>query len=199
MKEPGTPEWRHDARRAFLIMSVTHNQDAIRGTDTKASVALVLHGIIFSGVITATKDFNPHFHHSGSVLRYAFIVLLATGGLLSALSVLAMVLVVSPSPPGTIPREELRSHGYYFPQLKGTLGIRGVAVHAARGTFREHIARLEGLTSSDINAELAVELLRISALRTRKTKLASVGFRLLAAEVVIIVVYLALLGAHGAA
>jgi hypothetical protein len=106
-------------------------------------------------------------------------------------SVFQILRCVRPAPASVIP--DVPSHDvFYIPQTAGA--IRGSPSKVS--VFAKAKAKLGGMSASDISDELLAELVKVSAIRSRKVALASSGLALLGIEVGLAVVLLAVLAIH---
>jgi hypothetical protein len=180
-------------RRELLEASVTDTEGTIRATDTKASIALVLHGLLFSGVVGVTKDLGDRYSETGSLQKVLVVGCLIIVALAFASSVMQLLRCVAPAPAHAIPHTHGRSRGLFFITARRT------------GRFSWHMPSAEELerrlhkTGVDhIEQEWLAEALKVAGIRERKTRLIKSGLALLAVEVLAVVVYLALIGVSAA-
>ena len=180
-----------EARRTFLLAAIADTEGTIRATDTKASIALVLHGLLFSSLLGVTKSLGDTYHNAGCEVKTAIVVLLIAGGGAFAGSIVQLLRCVRPAPKAAIPvLDQGVTTGHFF--LPFTAGrLRGTSPMLDFETLRGQIA---GLDEAAMEEELTGELVKVSAIRARKTALVSSGLLLLGLELVAATAYLTLLG-----
>ena len=177
-------------RRGLLEASVTDTEGTIRATDIKASIALVLHGLLFSGVLSVTKDLGDRYSEAGSLQKALVVGCLAIAALAFASSVVQLLRCVAPAPAHAIPHTQGRSSGIFFITSRRTGRFSW-----QMPSVEELEARLHGMDLAAIEREWLSEALKVAAIRERKTRLIKSGLGLLAGEVFAVAVYLALIGA----
>lgn len=181
------------ARRELLYAAISDTEGTIRATDAKASFAFVLHGLLFGTLVGVTAQLGSLYADGTCGLRAALIVLGTLFGMSFLLSVIALVRCVAPAPPAAVPKIK-KSAGVFFIMPK-TQRWRGMS----RMPSSEEIAsRLHNMDSFAIQRELVGEIVKISAIRARKLKLIALGFHLLIAEIVLALVYVAVIAAAAA-
>lgn len=180
-------------RREFLLAAIADTEGTVRATDTKASVALVLHGILFSGLLTLTKDSTAFTNDA----PYACLLVILAVLIMSALvvSVLWLLRCVAPAPPRTLPSDARRAAGGLFFPVGETGWIKAVPRMSA---LDDAVRSYEQADETELRTELVSELYKVSAIRERKLALIKVGFLTLGIEVLGAVIYVGLLGASAA-
>jgi len=176
---------------SFMLAAITDTEATIRATDTKASIALVLHGLLFGGLIGVTEHVGPSYNVAGHGLQTIVVLLLAVVLASSLASVLCLLMCVAPTPRSAIPHIPY-TIGLFFVSMKayGPISPRVRSVDASY---------LEKIASMDEDArlqQLAGEILALGAIRERKSTLISRGLILLGVEFIVGIAYLAVVGAH---
>jgi hypothetical protein len=180
-----------NSQRGFLISAFEDTEATIRATDTKASIALVVHGFIFASLVGVLSRLGDGFDQACGNFRAGVIGLIALATLAFLGSIIQLLRCVMPAPRSTVP-DPPGFELFFLPaeasKLKGT--VKGMA------PFDVVNGRLEALSDADINAELAAELYKVSGIRARKTALARLGFELLGVEIGLCLILLTCLGIY---
>jgi hypothetical protein len=176
----------------FLLAAVGDTEGTIRATDTKASIALVLHGLVFSGLIGATERIGILYATAPSGLQIAVVVLLSVVVASSLSSVLCLLLCVAPAPACAIPDLPPLPASRFFLPMKA-VGLISPRVRSVDAAYRESVASMDENARLD---DLVREVLALSAIRARKITLIRRGLGLLGLEFIASLAYLTLLGAH---
>ena len=178
-------------RRPFLLAAFEDTEGTIRATDNKASIALIVHGFIFTGLVGILSRLGADFEQSAPCFRVLIIVLVALTAVAFLGSITQLLRCVKPAPRKAIPRAPTR--GVFH--LEGEAG-------AFSGTATTMLSldalkqRIDGMDEAAIDVELTAELLKVSAIRARKVALAGSGLVLLGIEVVLALALLASLAIH---
>ena len=177
----------------FLLAAVTDAEGTIRGTDTKASIALVLHGLLFNGLIGVIKDGGNIYHAASCHFQTLVLILLGLVELGFLLSVGCLLACIAPSPRSAIPDiSPLGTGGFFIPmRAEGRFSPRVRSVDVA--AYTQTVRRMDASARQD---QLMGEVLKLNAIRERKTTLIRRGLGCLAAELMAAVGYLVVLGAH---
>lgn len=185
------PSDQTDATRQLLLAAFGDAESTIRATDTKASIALVVHGFIFAGVLGVLSRIGPWFSEASCSFRALVIALVALMAVSFITSVTQLLRCVAPAPSAAVPDVPLKEV-FYLPGRAGA--IKGAATETlSLGDFK---ANIEEMSESDILEELMGELIKVSAIRSRKVSLAKFGFMLLGAEIGLSVALLCAIGIH---
>jgi hypothetical protein len=189
----GLREMNEAERNAdFMLASVVDTEGTIRATDTKASIALVLHGLLFSGLISVTERIGPTYDAAGASFHIAILSLLIIA-LCGALgSVVCLLLCVAPAPGSALPELPKSARGLFFVNVQ------------AKGRINPGVSSVDSAYFNDVKAmnadsrlhQLTGEVLALSSIRARKTTLVRRGLALLGVEVVASLACLAVIGAH---
>lgn len=178
-------------RDSLVLAAIEDTEGTIRATDTKASIALVVHGFIFAGVLGVVSRLGTSFEQASCSFRAVVIALVSITGMTFLASVFQILRGVRPAPASVIP--DISSHGVFYIPLTAD-AIRGRPSKVS--TFSKVKAELGEMSASEISDELVAELVKVSSIRSRKVALASSGLALLGIEVGLAVVLLAVLAIH---
>lgn len=165
-------------RHEFLLAAIADTEGTIRATDTKASIALVLHGLLLTTLVGVTKELGQAVGGDCALLR-VFIVLAIVLGLSALASILQLLRCIAPAPARAIPVVPGGVTGSFFLPISIRSGPRGLLKTVEA---EEILERLERKSADDLCAELASELIKISAIRQRKLHLLRWGLGVLALE-----------------
>ncbi len=153
-------------------------------------MALVLHGLLFTGLLEITLRVGPIIHHHEG-WRIATVILIGLILVAFLVSVLALLTSITPplSPtPGVADPNLLRidgvAPGLFFP----TVTDRGLQKYPLLSE------RHRALTVDAVEETLSANLLVLATFRTYKTGLARIGFWWLRVEVVLAVIYVVVAG-----
>lgn len=177
----------------FLLAAINDTEGTIRATDTKASIALVIHGLLFGALITVTMGLGGAYNSSIGCFQEIVVALLIATGFGLLVSVGHLLLCVAPTPRSAIPTGDPVGVSYFFPPVE----VRGLNPRANPEAW----ALTDGLSSmgdAEREAQLSAELIKLAVIRQRKTVLIRRGLCALATEVGLALAYLAFLGFHAA-
>jgi hypothetical protein len=189
MSSPAPPQ--AESIRQLLLAAFGDAESTIRATDTKASIALVVHGFIFAGVLGVLADIGPWFNEASCVFRVGLVGLVGLTAVSFIVSVVQILRCVAPAPAAAVPKVSLQDV-FYLPGRAGA--VRGVA-HGTP-TLRQLRTKVAMLDDAQIADELMGELIKVSAIRARKVSLAQAGLMTLGVEIGLSVILLCLIGAH---
>jgi hypothetical protein len=178
-----------NARREFLLGAIHHTQAVIGSLESRVPMALVLHGLLFTGLLEITLHIGGIIQHSGG-WRIAMMVIVGLTLTAFLISVLALITSItpplSPTPGVSDPRPLLDDGtvpGLFFPKASD-LGLHGKSL----------IERHRALTVDEVERALSVNLVQLATFRTYKTNLARIGFWWLRVEVVLALIYVVIAG-----
>jgi hypothetical protein len=176
----------------FMLAAVTDTEGTIRATDTKASIALVLHGLVFGGLIGVTERIGSTYQAAESGLQVIVVVLLAVALVTSLASVICLLMCVAPTPRSALPHIPPAARGVFFLPLRA----RGAIAPRVRSVDASYFANVASMDEDTRLQHLTGEVLTLSAIRERKTTLIRRGLTLLGIEFVASLAYLAVIGTH---
>jgi hypothetical protein len=185
------PPGQAEATRQLLLTAFGDAESTIRATDTKASIALVVHGFIFAGVLGILSRIGPWFSEASCSFRAIIVGCIALTAVSFMASVTQLLRCVAPAPSATVPNVPLKGV-FYLPGSAGA--IKGVALNTL--TLGDFKAKVNEMSEADILEELMGELIKVSAIRSRKVSLAKSGFILLGAAIALSIVLLCAIGLH---
>jgi len=176
----------------FMLASVVDTEGTIRATDTKASIALVLHGLLFSGLISVTERIGPTYDAASPGFHILIVALLGVALCSAVASVVCLLLCVAPAPLSALPDLPKSARGLFFVNVQ------------AKGRINPGVGFVDSAYFNDVKAmdadsrlrHLTGEVLALSSIRARKTTLVRRGLTLLGIEVVASLACLAVIGAH---
>src|SRR4051794_28718801 len=90
-------------RHAFLMAAVNDAEGTIRATDTKASIALVLHGLLLAALVNVTTEIGNIYAAAGCQTQLLLVVLLVLIAAALLVSVAQLLRCVTPAPVPAIP------------------------------------------------------------------------------------------------
>ena len=180
-------------RRDTLTTAFTDAEGTIRATDTKASIALILHGLLFGGLVSVTKDLGRSYSGQDAVFKVAAAALLILTAFAFLCSVIQLLRCVVPAPSWVVPRMTNLRRGVFYITDQRVAWNRW-----AMPDVDELRSRLLTLDAAGIEDELLGELVAVSAIRQRKIRLVRSGYVMLAAEVILAIGYLGLFAAAAA-
>jgi Family of unknown function (DUF5706) len=176
----------------FMLASVVDTEGTIRATDTKASIALVLHGLLFSGLISVTERIGPTYDAASAGFHIPIVALLGIALCSALASVVCLLLCVAPAPLSALPELPKSARGLFFVNVR------------AKGRINPGVGSVDSAYFNDVKAmnadsrlrHLTGEVLALSSIRARKTTLVRRGLTLLGIEFVASLACLAVIGAH---
>ncbi|MHB8243099.1 MAG: hypothetical protein ACYDHN_14060 [Solirubrobacteraceae bacterium] len=176
----------------FMLAAITDTEGTIRATDTKASIALVLHGLVFGGLLGVTERIGASYEVAGCGVQIAVVVLLASALVSSLASVLCLLMCVAPTPRSAVPGIPTSTRGLFFPPMSAR-GLISPHVSSVDEAYRLSVVAMDADTRLH---QLISEVLALGAIRARKTVLIQRGLTLLGIEFVTGLTYLAVIGIH---
>ncbi len=183
----------NEVRREVLAGAISDIQGSLHANDSKASAALIVHGLLFTGVLTVTGQLGPIYEQASPKEQDWGLLLLGVSLLFFLISVSGLLLaVVPPFEPSARSNARLRKKRRTLDVLFPDLGrLKG----DVRGQLAALVSRVEKLGPEEAVVELAFELLKVQKIRRRAVRFARVGYVFLGLEVLSVTAYLALVGA----
>jgi hypothetical protein len=176
---------------ALLLAGIEDTEATIRAQDTKASIALVAHGFIFSGVLAVLTQLGESFDSASSGYRSVVAILLGLSAVAFIYSIIQIVRCVRPAPTSTVPDVPSRRL-FFVPTAASSISAKPTKPVS----MEDLLQAARGATDGDVTQELVGEILKVSAIRARKVSLASSGFTFLGIEVGLVLGLLIVLGVH---
>lgn len=189
MTDPGdrhtSPE-DYAARRPMLLAAIADTEATIQASDTKASIALVIHGLMISGVLSLVTELDSSFDSGADLYRVLVVALLALIVVLFVLSVSQLLRCVMPVPARLFSGIK-GGHDVFF--IEASADPLSGAVQGLPSVATVH-GDLVSLDQGELEEDLVVELVKVSAVRARKVALVGNGLRWLALEIGVGVLFL---------
>jgi hypothetical protein len=175
-------------RRDLLRDAILDIQGSIRANDAKSSAALVVHGLLFAGVLTVTREVKNVYVASGGWQRGLMVGLLGLALIAFLLSVWELSRAVSPYHPGELRRRIANHHpGVFFPLMRS---LREEAEREGSNELLVFGRLLQGVNEEAIQADYAAELLKLGEIRQHEADAARRGYMWLRAELGLVAGYL---------
>jgi len=174
-------------RRDLLRDAIADIQGSIHGNDTKSSAALVVHGLLFAGTITLTREVVPVFETAETWQRWMIGIVLGLALVAFLLSVAALLYAVSPYHPTKLRSRIASGHQQvFFPRLDEL-----EQKSRAKGTneLAVYKSMIKRLGPADVEADYAAELLKLAAIRHHEADWAQRGYALLMVELLTVAIY----------
>jgi len=179
-------------RRAFLVAAIDDTEGTIRATDVKASIALVVHGLLLSALLSVVVRMGQLYASMSCPVQ---LLVVGSGGLTGVAllpSVLQLLRCVSPTPASAIPATDHLATGNFFVAFKVSTFTGRLVPHAQ--SVHSRLEAFVKLDDAALVAELYAELEKVSGIRSRKTQLIRIGILFLTAELVCACAFLAIVG-----
>jgi hypothetical protein len=177
--------------RQLLLAAFADAESTIRATDTKASIALVVHGFIFAGVLGVLSGIGSWFSEASCHFQDVILVLVGLIAVSFLVSVIQILRCVAPAPSSAVPKVPLLNV-FYLPGNAGAL--KGTATETL--SLEQLRAVVNEMDDAKIADELMGELIKVSAIRSRKVSLAKSGLMTLGVEMALSVALLCAIGVH---
>lgn len=178
-----------DARRELQLASIPDMQGSIQANDSKSSAALIVHGLLFAGVVTVVSRLGEVYDRATPGAKIAGYVLLFAAAVAFVLSMLALTEAARPHDPEST-REALgdqQAEAYFppaDPRRRPPGGCRG---------FQEQVDRLAKLkTEDDFTREYAGEQIKLADIRATQAYATKRGFKWLRYELMAVGLFLLL-------
>lgn len=184
-----------EARRELQLASIPDIQGSIQANDSKSSAALVVHGLLFAGLLSVLGNSGEVWDDARDWVRLAGILLLVAVAACFVRSVFRLIAAVEPSDPEST-RKAIgpRYTSAFFPPADPDK-----TPPAGRLGFDVQLWRLSRLnTDDDFEREYAAEQVKLADIRVIQAAAAKAGFRWLRIEIILAGVLLALIAAVAA-
>jgi hypothetical protein len=185
---PAADDARDKQVRDLLRQAIDDLQGSIRANDAKAAAALVVHGLLFAGVLTVIREVKPVYREALDAQRLVMVVLLAVALAAFVYSVLKLAQAVRPYVPKALRDRIAYAHpGVFFP-ISPTLSTQATA----HGTdeLKLFLAKLAPLTPAQLLDEYAAEVVKLAAIREYEVTCATRGYVALGIEVGLVTTWL---------
>lgn len=141
-------------RRDVLRDAIVDIQGSVRANDSKCSAALVVHGLLFAGVLTITREVGPVYETASFWQRGAIIFLLAAGLVSFLISVWELSRAASPYEPTELSTKIAGRHEQiFFPSVELLVRER----KGCADEFGVYTAKIKNLSSAQIEEDYAAE------------------------------------------
>jgi hypothetical protein len=186
------PPWgfdRNAATRELQLASLPDIQGSIQANDNKSAAALVVHGLLFAGVLSVAANLHEVFDAAMLGAKIAGGALLAGAACAFAISVVKLINAARPHDPKST-RDPIvdRYKGAFFPPADPKRKPPG-----GHTGLDDQLKRLAGLrTEADFEIEYAAEQLKLADIRATQAHDAKMGFRWLKVELVCVGLFLLL-------
>jgi hypothetical protein len=178
-----------NVRREFQLASIDDVQGTIHANDSKSSAALVVHGLLFAGVLAITASAVNLYDRAAVWARVIAVALLVVALVCFTVSVYCLLRSVNPFDPQ---REIDRLGGRVEPDI---FFLRDQYVFGrAEGPLEFLRNRTANLTQEQIETLLAHESLKLMRVRDEEARWARRGVSFLIGEVVAVALFLVLVG-----
>jgi hypothetical protein len=163
------------------LAAVTDIQGSVKANDQKASAALVVHGLLFAGILTVVSKLGSTYENATTWQQIAGLVALAIGLAAFLVSVAYLLRAIRPYRPERLEDKlEGRFKRVFFP-LENDLKTKDPL-----GDWR---ARVDALDFDDILDELTAEVLKLAEVLRFESSRARIGYRWLLAELVAVAAF----------
>lgn len=178
-------------RRDLLRDAIVDIQGSVRANDAKCSAALVVHGLLFAGVLTITRELGPVFETAGFVERGAIILTLGAALFCFMTSVWKLARAASPYEPTKLARKIADRHDQvFFPSLETLRPKR----FGCGDEFDVYNGKINKLTSARIERDYAAEVLKLADIREQQAREAQSGYKWLQGVLVAVAAHLIVVG-----
>jgi hypothetical protein len=178
-----------NVRREFQLASIADVQGTIHANDEKSSAALIVHGLLFAGVLAITASAVNLYDRAAVWARVVAVALLIVALVCFTVSVYCLLRAVNPFNPQ---REIDRLGGRVEPDI---FYLRAEYVFGhAEGPLEFLRDRTANLTDDQIETLLAHESLKLMRVHDEESRWASRGVTFLIAEVIAVALFLLLVG-----
>lgn len=188
-RRPSTNASEADAARrrvdGFLTASISDVQGSIGAIDAKASAALIVHGLLVTGVLTLTVRLGGLYRSASECERLLALVPLALASLAFLGSIFFLLLALLPHRPKQV-EKGLREHH----RDEYTEAFFPLALLDGDDPFQELLDRVERLGRTGVTAELVAERIKLAEILRDESNQTKWGYRLLMTEVALVALFL---------
>lgn len=179
-------------RRQLLLAAIGDIQGSIHANDSKSAAVLIVHGLLFTGVMTVTSRLGPLFRHASVFVRVAISVELGFAVIFFLTSVLALLWAVVPHRPhrAFIDRNLNRDPNppdFFYPEPRS---LRD----PSKSETRVLLDQINRLTNPSAEAGLAYEVVKVQNIQQQEAIFAKWGVWLLLPESLAVTMYLLTIG-----
>jgi hypothetical protein len=182
-------------RRELLRDAIADIQGSIRANDGKSSAALLVHGLLFAGIVTVTAEIVAVYVEAAAWQQVVMLVALGSGLIAFVVSVWYLTRAVTPYHPSELRRRIERRHPkLFFPLLHD---LREESERECTDELTVYMEKLQVADSRDIEADYGAELIKLADVRRYEARCARIGYRWLRIELVLVATYLVFVASVG--
>jgi hypothetical protein len=186
-----------ELRTKFLFAAIDDINGSIKANDAKASVALIVHGLLFTAVLTVTTKIGSTFQDASALPKALMIVFLSVALGAFLVSVVFLMLGARPRRPTHLVKD-LKGHYLeaFFPvprDLRGTARDETGAVQ-----LDEQKKRVMELNRDNVINELSAEVVKLANILDYARQTTQWGYVALAVEIASVSAFLVVVGALAA-
>jgi hypothetical protein len=176
------PRHVHD----LLLASIQDVQSAIIANDTKASAALIVHGLLFTGVITLLVNLGGTYHAASTAQQDIALAFLSAAFVAFLVSIYFILGALLPYHPKDLEEQLRADYGSSYREVFFPLGL---LKHAdPYGALLERINELDD--EGGITAELAAERIKLADILRHESSQTQLGYLCLRAEIALAAAFL---------
>jgi hypothetical protein len=178
-------------RRQVLSAAVEDLGRSVSANDQKASAALIVHGLLFAGIVSIAGNLGDAFQEADRFDRVVMTVCLAVALAAFLVSVGMLLWAIRPyRPPSALYRVDDEHPGAFFPVFgKRAGGDQMVA---------EIKTRVERLTAETAVNELSLEVVKLADILSHESNHARHGYTALVVEILAVSAFLVVAGINAA-
>jgi hypothetical protein len=164
-----------EEKARFLLAAISDIQGSVRANDSKAQAALVVHGLLFAGVVSAVTKVGPHlYEQSATGWRVAAWVTLGAAGVAFFISVMYLVTALVPRAAGARTEYAKDNQSWkppevFFPPIAG----QHATDQPKQSTLWDGV---DGLSAAGVVRDLTYELWKVQSVRHYYAMHAKEGF-----------------------
>lgn len=183
MTDAAPPKHAHD----LMLASIQDVKSAIGANDSKASAALIVHGLIFTGLITLLVQLGGVYERAGDATQAIAVLLLCATLIAFLVSIFFVLRALLPYRPNELERKmQGRYARVFFP-----LWLLSDPQGDPHGAMLDLVGQLDDL---DITAELVAERLKLADILRYESGNTQRGYLFLGIEIVCAAAFLVLVG-----
>jgi hypothetical protein len=165
-----------EGQRTLLYAAISDISSSVKANDAKASAALVVHGLLFAGILSVVDKLDHAYRAATHLERILGVAFLGIALAAFLCSIWLLLSAVSPYRPKTLEEKISGSYPHVFFPVRGL--FKGSTPHK---TMRQ---RIESLDENTILDELIAEVLKLADILAYESDRAKWGYRALRVEVI---------------
>jgi hypothetical protein len=173
-RRESAPRHVHD----LLLASIEDVQGSIVANDTKASAALIVHGLLFTGVITLLVNLNGVYRPANHVQKYAALAFLCVTFAAFLVSIYFLLGALLPYHPKELEDQLREKYSDKYREVFFPLGLLECA-----DPYGALLNRTNDLDDDSITAELAAERIKLADILRHESTQTQRGYLWLRAEI----------------